>query len=271
MISPRRAAKRDVGEALARSGRRRPAPAASPSPSARLGGNVESSCRPTIRASSSSSVIVVDPRGAAQLAVAQHRDPVGELADLGEAVGDVDDRGARRRRLAHPVEEQVDGVAAERGGGLVEDEQRGLDGERLGELEQVLLRHASATRPGPRGARSSRRRRASAASRRTCSVAGAARNARRARRPGCSPATVMSGSTAGCWWTIAMPELRSPPPGSARRPARRRTVIVPPSGAVVPDATPISVDLPAPFSPRSACTSPGRMSSETSVSAATPA
>src|SRR3954451_5094077 len=33
----------------------------------------------------------------------------------------------------------------------------------------------------------------------------------------------------------------------------------------------ISVDLPAPFSPRMACTSPARTSTDTSVSAATPA
>ena len=49
---------------------------------------------------------------------------------------------------------------------------------------------------------------------------------------------------------------------------RRRTTIVPPSGAVAPEATFISVDLPAPFSPSRACTSPGSTSKETSVSAA---
>jgi hypothetical protein len=49
-----------------------------------------------------------------------------------------------------------------------------------------------------------------------------------------------------------------------------RNTIDPASGRIVPVATFISVDLPAPFSPSSAWTSPGRTSRETSVSAATP-
>ena len=50
----------------------------------------------------------VHVRAAADLAVAQHRDPIGELADLGEPVGDVDDRRAVLGRLADAVEEPVD-------------------------------------------------------------------------------------------------------------------------------------------------------------------
>ena len=46
--------------------------------------------------------------------------------------------------------------------------------------------------------------------------------------------------------------------------------IAPASGRIVPVATFMSVDLPAPFSPSRACTSPGSTSSETSVRAATP-
>ena len=45
-------------------------------------------------------------------------------------------------------------------------------------------------------------------------------------------------------------------------------MIVPSSGVVAPEATFINVDLPAPFSPSRACTSPGSTSNETSVSAA---
>ena len=82
-------------------------------------------------------------------------------------------------------------------------------------------------------------------------------------------ATVMSGSTAGCWWTIAMPCWVATA-GDSPSSSWPFIVIVPPSGTVVPDATPIRVDLPAPFSPSSACTSPGRMSRVTPVSAATP-
>ena len=46
--------------------------------------------------------------------------------------------------------------------------------------------------------------------------------------------------------------------------------IEPVSGSIAPDAIFINVDLPAPFSPRSACTSPGMTSNATSLSAATP-
>src|SRR5579875_4039469 len=49
------------------------------------------------------------------------------------------------------------------------------------------------------------------------------------------------------------------------------TSIVPPSGRWAPVMTLMSVDLPAPFSPTSAWTSPARRSNETPFSAWTPA
>ena len=81
--------------------------------------------------------------------------------------------------------------------------------------------------------------------------------------------TVMSGSTAGCWCTIAMPSDVAAFGVSAAM-VCPQTVIVPSSGSVVPVAMFIRVDLPAPFSPRIACTSPGSTCTDTSVSAATP-
>src|SRR5215216_1817824 len=45
----------------------------------------------------------------------------------------------------------------------------------------------------------------------------------------------------------------------------------PPSGSTAPVMILISVDLPAPFSPMSACTSPARSSSDALLSACTPA
>ena len=45
---------------------------------------------------------------------------------------------------------------------------------------------------------------------------------------------------------------------------------VPASGRTSPDAIPISVDLPAPFSPSSAWTSPAKAVNETSLTATTP-
>src|ERR687889_2465728 len=55
---------------------------------------------------------------------------------------------------------------------------------------------------------------------------------------------------------------------ATRRPA---TSIVPASGATAPVMILISVDLPAPFSPTSACTSPAHRSKDTPRSARTPA
>ena len=81
--------------------------------------------------------------------------------------------------------------------------------------------------------------------------------------------TVRSGSTAGCWWTIAMPRAAASR-GVSEATVCPPTVIVPVSGTIVPDAMFISVDLPAPFSPRIACTSPESTLTDTSVSAATP-
>ena len=49
------------------------------------------------------------------------------------------------------------------------------------------------------------------------------------------------------------------------------TLIAPESAVTAPVMILMSVDLPAPFSPISACTSPGRSSNETSLSACTPA
>src|SRR5436305_6405135 len=49
------------------------------------------------------------------------------------------------------------------------------------------------------------------------------------------------------------------------------TASVPESGVTAPVMTLMSVDCPAPFSPISACTSPGRSSKETDFSAWTPA
>ena len=78
---------------------------------------------PTMSASSSSSVMsatVAVPRTRPSRSTVTR---VGELADLGEPVGDVDDRGARGDRLADQAEQQCDRVPAQRGGRLVEDQQ----------------------------------------------------------------------------------------------------------------------------------------------------
>jgi hypothetical protein len=57
----------------------------------------------------------------------------------------------------------------------------------------------------------------------------------------------------------------------ARSTVAPSTVIAPSSARTAPVMTLIRVDLPAPFSPTSACTSPGARSNDTPFSARTPA
>ena len=82
--------------------------------------------------------LVVDRAGRHQLAVAQHRDAVGEAEDLVEAVRHVQDAGTGVAQVAHDLEEPFDLARREHGRGLVEHEhptagvpalQRGGDGD----------------------------------------------------------------------------------------------------------------------------------------------
>ena len=73
-------------------------------------------------------------------AVLEHGDPVGEVEDLGEPVRDVQEADAALLEPAHERVEQLDLVVGERGGRLVHDEQPGVQGERLGDLDDLLLR-----------------------------------------------------------------------------------------------------------------------------------
>ena len=55
-----------------------------------------------------------------QPAVAQHRDPISDLIDLVEEVGDEDNRDAMGLEIAHDLEQNLDLVGVETGGRLVE-------------------------------------------------------------------------------------------------------------------------------------------------------
>ena len=80
---------------------------------------------------------VLDRGCPAQRTVAQNRDAVGDLADLAEAVGDVDDCRPVGGESAHEAEEELDGVLRQRSRRLVEDQEPRRHGERLGDLEEV--------------------------------------------------------------------------------------------------------------------------------------
>ena len=72
-------------------------------------------------------------------AVAQDRDPIRHISDLVELMGD-DDRGhALLLELQKEVEKHPGVLLVQGGGGLVEDEQFHVLGERLGDLDKLLL------------------------------------------------------------------------------------------------------------------------------------
>ncbi len=109
-------------------------------------------------------------------------------------------------------------------------------------------------------------------SRCSCAQRGASRSPPRRVRP--TPiarfsATVRSGRSAGSWRTMASPNARA---SSGDAPVRAVPTIStePESAASAPEATAISVDLPAPFSPTRAWTSPARTSRSTDLRARTP-
>src|SRR3989442_8135757 len=79
-------------------------------------------------------------------------------------------------------------------------------------------------------------------------------------------ATERSGKTIGYWSTAAIPRACASSP-LPTRPWRPSTKTSPPSGCTTPVMILMSVDLPAPFSPRSAWISPAWSAKETSSSA----
>ena len=76
--------------------------------------------------------------------VAQADDRVGHLADLVEAVGDVDDPRALVAQHPDPVEHALGLRAAQRRRRLVEDDVARLAGDRLGDLDLLLDGHRQA-------------------------------------------------------------------------------------------------------------------------------
>jgi len=81
-----------------------------------------------------------DPR-ADVAAVAQNRDPVGEGEDLAQLVADVQDAHPFSRQAAQQVKERGRFVLGQGGGRLVQDEDFALHGERLGDLDELLVGH----------------------------------------------------------------------------------------------------------------------------------
>ena len=160
--------------------------------------------------------------GADLAAVAQHRDPLGDLDHLFQPVADEDDGDALRLQPADGREQELDLVAGQRGGRLVHEQDAGVGGEAAADRDDLALRHGQrpdagverkvGVEPGERRLRRrahrppGRRpqRRARARGRWRCSPRPSGWG--RARGPGRSP---------GC-------RARAPAAGSGRRARRRR-------------------------------------------------
>ena len=153
---------------------------------------------------------------------------------------------------------------------MISDARVGAD--RLGDLDELLLRHAQRLDAGARDR--SPRRPARAAPRRAARRAApvdAPPGARRASSASAMfSATVRSGKAPAAGRSPRCP-ARATAPGSCAATDAAEHASVPASGATAPVTILISVVLPAPFSPTSAWTSPARSSNDTPWRARTPA
>ena len=84
---------------------------------------------------------LVHAPGPDQHAVAQGRHAIGDLRQLFEAVGNVDDADAVRLQVADDPEEPVDLLVAQRGRRLVHDQDAGFGPQGPRDLDQLLLGH----------------------------------------------------------------------------------------------------------------------------------
>ena len=85
-----------------------------------------------------------DREGTLQVPVLQDGYPIGELKDLLQAVRNIDDADAPFLQLPDYAEERICFGDGEGGGGLVEDEEAGVEGEGFGNFDHLLLRGGQA-------------------------------------------------------------------------------------------------------------------------------
>ena len=88
------------------------------------------------------------PRGEDVFAVAQHGDAVGDAEDLGQAVRHVDHPHPACGQRTHQLQQAVDLGLAERGGGLIHHHHAGIESQRPGDLDQLLLGHRQIAHDG---------------------------------------------------------------------------------------------------------------------------
>ena len=82
------------------------------------------------------------------LPVPEHRDAVAIVENLHHPVGNIDDRDALVHQLPHDVEQNLRFLFGQRGGRFVQDQDPAIEGERLGNLDQLLLGNRQAADQG---------------------------------------------------------------------------------------------------------------------------
>ncbi len=202
-----------------------------------------------------------------QPAVAQHRHAIGDRVHLVQEMRDEQDGHALLAQLPHHREQPRHFLVIQAGGGFIQDQHarrdaRGArDGHHLPDGHRTVAQRSPDVQIQPQRVQP---RRAPAtppcASRcRHPATSCAADNG----RPRCSRPPTGWGRAMTSWYTVLMPSCCASC-GEAGRISRPSSVIVPVCVAQAPVSTRISEDLPAPFWPSSACTSPARRHSSTS-------
>ncbi len=200
--------------------------------------------------------------------VAQHGDAVGERQHLVEMVADIDDADTLAAQGPNGGEEDAfsSGVSAEVGSSRISTSRRAVAAaggeelvQRLGHLDELAL---AGREPPDRHVRRQVGAEHCHRGRRTARWPAPDRSGRIG--PGRGPPQIFSATPRpstrlSSWNTVAMPAaLASCGRWNAR--ATPSTTSSPSSGRVTPARTFIRVDLPAPFSPTRACTSPAARS-----------
>ena len=164
-------------------------------------------------------------------------------------MGDVDDRGPAPGGRAHQFEHGRHAVRAQRGGRLVEDEDARIGGDGLGQLQELALGHGQVLQARPQ-----RHTQVHAPQLLAHPLGGRL-------DPGGGQRQVLGHGEVGQHRRVLVDDgqamalgLRGCDAIVLCSPMR----IEPSSGAIDPEATDMRVDLPAPFSPRTAWTSPAR-------------
>ena len=135
--------------------RDRPSTSSTTSPRLRLPRSDRStlSGRPIISCDGAVAIEVARPVSIAdEVAVAQHGDAVGDAVDLLHAVADEHHRHAARLRSATTREQPLDLALRQRRRRLVHDQHAGVERQRAGDLDELLLGGAQACRAASSGA-----------------------------------------------------------------------------------------------------------------------